>query len=822
MTKAGAAAARREALARDAAITRLEAALDSGFLTAVGWDSEQHVLMIPPEHPSLGYAVCNVAGCDVVAVAMHGLCAHCFRWWNATAGSMTIEEFYLVVRTGRVIGEPPCAVEGCKRPAESTVKKLCRTHDWQRTRQLKVGLEEFLTSPLVAPLPAFGPCRVLACPRQRNQAGGLKLCRTHGAKWAYLWRTTSNPPNLETWCRLEGAIVETRPDQLARPAPRLQLEMLLGLQLRSKERTRTMLTPLRRLIFQLRAQQVSAIAELSVVDLDRNPAGLWRSFTGLLDRAFATPESERHKDVWDARVFGHRGTISFTSIRQPWLRALAQQWAFEDLPTRRGSSAASTVHNVVQHVGRLSESLALQRPDHGEHPELLGRADIVAFLNRLAFLETSTGEISLFTRIRICQGTAQVLRDARSMSLTRPGGPAAGLPDDFTFRNGDTPRPADDDAAAGRALPEQVLRHLYQALPLLEARSTREARVATELLMDTGRRPDEILQLPLDCLDRDRDDKFVLIYDDFKNHRRNRRLPITSATAALITAQQDAVLTQFPDTDRAVLPLLPAAMRNPGGQRCTPLGSYSSSHRKWIASLLPTTLPDGTHVTRGEAVPYAYRHSYAQRHADAGVAVDVLRELLGHSTTTTTQIYYRVTEKRTREAVDKVSAFQFDRHGNRTWRRAEALLDDERARLQIGQVAVPYGICTEPTNVQAGGNACPFRFRCVGCGHFRTDASYLPDLKIHLQDLLRDRERVLATGDLDEWARGEAIPSETEINLIRQLIRRVEHELDDLTETERTQIREAVAVLRATRNVVNLGVPRIAPPRPDAPEGSTA
>ena len=101
---------------------------------------------------------------------------------------------------------------------------------------------------------------------------------------------------------------------------------------------------------------------------------------------------------------------------------------------------------------------------------------------------------------------------------------------------------------------------------------------------------------------------------------------------------------------------------------------------------------------------------------------------------------------------------------------------------------MPYGICPEPTNVQAGGGACPFRFRCMGCDHFRTDASYLPDLKIHLQDLLRDRERVLATGELDEWARGEAIPSETEINLIRQLIRRVEHELDDLTETERTQI----------------------------------
>ena len=38
--------------------------------------------------------------------------------------------------------------------------------------------------------------------------------------------------------------------------------------------------------------------------------------------------------------------------------------------------------------------------------------------------------------------------------------------------------------------------------------------------------------------------------------------------------------------------------------------------------------------------PYAYRHTYAQRHADAGVPVDVLRELLDHDSMDTTRIYY--------------------------------------------------------------------------------------------------------------------------------------------------------------------------------------
>ena len=104
------------------------------------------------------------------------------------------------------------------------------------------------------------------------------------------------------------------------------------------------------------------------------------------------------------------------------------------------------------------------------------------------------------------------------------------------------------------------------------------------------------------------------------------------------------------------------------------------------------------------AVPYAYRHSYCQRHADAGTPMDVLRDLMGHRSTDTTQIYYRVTETRTRAAVEKLIAHQYDGSGRRLWRQAAELLDSEHARHRIGQIAVPFGICAEPSNVQAGGH----------------------------------------------------------------------------------------------------------------------
>ena len=105
-----------------------------------------------------------------------------------------------------------------------------------------------------------------------------------------------------------------------------------------------------------------------------------------------------------------------------------------------------------------------------------------------------------------------------------------------------------------------------------------------------------------------------------------------------------------------------------------------------------------------------------------------MRRLLDHRNLNVTRCYYRVGEDRRREAVDKVTALSFDRHGNRIWRDAAALLESVHARYAVGEVAVPYGRCTEPSNVQAGGGACPVRFRCAGCDHFRTDVSYLPDL----------------------------------------------------------------------------------------------
>ena len=133
--------------------------------------------------------------------------------------------------------------------------------------------------------------------------------------------------------------------------------------------------------------------------------------------------------------------------------------------------------------------------------------------------------------------------------------------------------------------------------------------------------------------------------------------------------------------------------------------------------------------------------------------------------------------------------------------------------------------------MKAGGGACPVRFRCAGCDHFRTDVSHLPELTAYLDDLLRTRERLAATIDgIDEWARADATPTTEEITRIRRLINRINGDIAELDPIDRARIDDAVAVVRRHRaahraahtvaahtvaaHTVPLGLPTIRPPQP--------
>ena len=804
-----------EGVVLDGPAALLATMLDRAFLQEAGWDPRTRMLSPPAWHRLLGRRVCRAAGCD--STAHHRFRTVCHRCFTRLTGlGMTAEEIAIAAR---LPGEPAraqrCAVPGCRCAPTARHAVLCQPHAKKfRLRRPRMTMEQFLADPRVRPFVPMPPCQVAACTRAADGAGGV--CNTHYQRWRTAQETN---PKLDQrrWQAIESGVAEPGQVNLrALPAP-VVVQVLFGIQQRVRGGAQVPQVSLRVLCDALRRQQVGSIEEAQVVR-DKPVRVLLTALTRHVRRALADPGAEQAKDVWDLAIFGHRGTLSFAPLAQPWLRQAAKRWAGEQLPRHRGGGA-TRVRSKINALGLLAEYLGC-RLDGGLDPAALGRRDVAGFLNRLAYLE-STDQISRYRRNCICRDVRAVLAGIRALGLTRPGQPAAGLPGDFAIGRGDIP--ADPERGEpGRDLPPEIMATLCANLDTLQPA---EVRAAAQLCIDTGRRPEDILGLPLGCLDRDKDGGPVLVYDNHKADRRGRRLPISQATAAVIIEQQDRVRARFPHIPPARLALLPSPRRNPDGHTPISIDMLDNRHREWVDALPPLRTRDGAEFDKTKITPYAWRHSYAQRHADAGVPIDVLATLLDHRDWGATRRYYRIGEDRRRTAVDTVTALSFDRHGNRIWRDAQALLASEHARYAVGELAVPYGTCTEPANVQAGGGACPVRFRCAGCDHFRTTVAHLPDLQAYLEDLLRTRERLTATVDgIDEWARLDATPTTQEITRIRQLITRINGGLDGLDAAERARIDDAVAVVRRhhAAHTVPLGMPTVAAAAPASPTTTTA
>jgi integrase len=794
-------------VALDGEAARLAVMIDPSFLAGAGWDPVSCEFRLPAGHQMLGREACRVAGCDSAA---HRLCSGvCWRCMTRLRKLGLTEE---QVAAGRDLPSRPageellCAVPGCRREATGFRRDahpettgLCKAHKAQFSRRKASSLAEYLAAPWVRPLGPDGTCAVTSCSRAGSH--NLGYCPGHYARWR---QARSAAPGLDrrAWQQADPPVARAGQVSLRGLPQLVTVQVLFGLWRRTAEDVKTADAAVRAACRVLADQQAASVSDCDAGRVaDENVRGLLRGMARHVRLALSGPDSERALDRWDLRVFGHAGSVDFTVITQPWLRECAKRWAAQDLPRHRGRGGAQ-VRETINAAGRLSQALSL-RPGHGNQPGALARRDIENFLSRLSYLE-SEGTLSRYRRAAICRSVRTVLDGIRLLGLDRPGQPAAGLPGGFTVTLADIPAQA-DPGEPGRDLPPEIMQALCSALDRLEPG---EFRAAVQIAVDTGRRPEEIVSLRLDCLARDRDGKPVLVYDNRKAHRDRRRLPVGEDTAGVITAQQARVTARFASTPPGELALLPTPLRNPSGRRPASVSWLEGRHREWADSLAPLATRDGTPVDPARLVPYAYRHTYAQRHADAGVPIDVLAQLMDHKHLDQTRGYYRVGEERRRAAVDKVTAMSFDRHGTRTWRDARDMLDAEHARYAIGSVAVPYGTCSEPSNVAAGGGACPVRFRCAGCDHFRTDVSYLPDLAAYLDDLLRTRERLTAMAGVDEWARAAAAPPQEEITRIRQLIARIQGDIAQLGDAERAAVDDAVATVRKHR-AVHLGMPAV-------------
>ena len=798
---------------------QLDGLIDWAVLGQLGYDPAAGVFAPGAGDPVFGFTECKAVSCDQVAKTSLGLCWRCDQLWRKEEPGADFERFCQRVpervrhrrtaalcRVCRTPGhERPVRAHGLCAACEKTMAKR-----GQSPEEYVAGDHEF---PPAAPRPSFGRCQVATCTRFAWRARPA-LCEQHHSAWSYAGRPAG--ASFGTWCARQRSIDrDSRVVVLDRLAEGPRLEVLYGLQRAAEIGRRTRMADVQTAVNIVRAQGAASVRELSM-DLITRGTQTYRFLTFTADQvtlALAAPAAEAAKDDWDLRVFGHRGLLRFNAISQGWLKETARAWAagrIDVVETPRMMQA------TLRALRALSESLRRNRSDDGADPHLVTRADLAAFASDLSHLEAK-GQLSPLTRRSWLLHVGQFLAEARAMGLSRPGRPMAGLPEDVVFRRGDRLRAVSPDEP-GRALPQKVIDQLLDpaALDLAETMHGEDERAMVELQARVGRRTGELCGLRCDCLAFDEvvDETGqlraapVLVHDMPKVSIRGYRLPVDEETAQIIREQQARARARYPGTPASLLALFPAVMMNPRGTKACSVATFDAHFRDWVDALPELSGPGGEPYDRCHVVPYSFRHSFAQRHADSGTPIEVLAELMGHSRLTTTQGYFRVTAKRKRKAVDTLAALQVDRDARRTRPVVQQLLDTQAARDAIGQVAVPFGICTEPVNVKAHGQACPFRHQCFGCSYFRSDPSFLPELRAYLTRLLADQERLrAAVPELEEWARNAATPSAAEIASLRRIIDRCEELLASLPGSERAEVEDAVIVLRRVRAQLDTSIP---------------
>ena len=801
---------------------RLGDVLDHELLVKLGWDPKTEVFTPDPAHRLFGWRVCPVTGCGGEGRQSDGLCTTCAIAWKGERRADF--EGFCAQGVDPARRRPPglclvCRTPGHERP--EVQKGLCIScnHVRQVRRQ---SVDAYVNGDArylpAVPRPTLGRCPARTCQRLGAHLNGL--CDAH----YQLWRVSRFPP-------LEAFLANATPrhgDLCGRVVmtglgSRIVNELLYGIQVSLGDGRKLRPPALRAAVKHLREAAVSSVADFDPSGLADPPRRFLVLTTSSIARLGADADSETAKDVWDLRVFGHSGRLSFVGgqvlhatrgemarpVSQLWLKDGVKAWAADSLITKHPAAA----RRMVAAVGLLSEHLA-RRTDRGEVPEAIGRSDLESFLACLGRFQAA-GTMSTDRRVRTVRSIVEFLRDVRAMGLCAPGAAMAGLKDEVALRRSDVPRAEGREPEdVGRALPQSVMAQLLdeESLALLEHLAGPTVRAAVELQAGVGRRTAELCALRFDCLDYDShvgDDgqcrqSPVLVHDMAKVAKVDCRLPIHEREAQIISAQQVRVTAAFAHTDPKRLVLFPRATKNPDGTKPVAPAQLQVAVKRWVEALdrldhLDERSGRAVPFPRERVVPYAFRHSFAQRHADAGTPVDTLKELLGHLRIQTTLSYFRVTTQRKRAAQEALGPLQLDAGGHRVRPGLGLLGDSEALRDQAGQVAVPFGVCTEPANVAADGRSCPFRHRCLGCEYFRTDPSYQPELTAYLAQLLAERERLALTPGLTDWARRDASPADEEIDAARRLVRANEEALACLDEPDRAQLDGAIATLRRDR-----------------------
>jgi integrase len=776
------------------------------------WDQSTWLFVGDLTNPATVSRACSTCG---IALRSSGLCRQCGIAYRESG--LTLQEFtatHLPAARKNRPGERregTCVVrrDGLRCDRMPLALGLCEDHNmrwhvYKRDRR-SPSMKRWATT-IAIPYDALPDCLVLGCEVESSCTTGLCILHRNS------YRRSRSRATMGQWARTQTPHLAINMFSLVPLAEQMRWELLYALQQRDARNGRMDPVAVRTVITTLGATP-SLATIFGTPKFDRlrtrqirnaNADAHLFEFGRTLHDAHEQVSGHAHTDrqVWDLATLGlaqdpashggsrrHKGALDFTSITVSWLNDITRRWAEAEI-TR---IPTYVVVETIRAAAAASDGLA-RRPGGGEDIASLEVADMEAVVAAFRVLarRDDKGLLTVQTRRILFSRFIDLLDWGRATGPLRDM--SAAFIRQHHHKIADTESPREERARQG--LPELVIRLLDENLDAL-ARGRVHSSLTGEqvqlmfrcvyiLLRDTGRRPGEICQLRADCLSEGRETE--LIWDNVKGKRMGRRLPISQPTATAIRDWQhvrSTVLIAEASADY----LFPARSSSSPLPylRTQTLGEALRYWAKWINDNV--ALPTGqTRPLDGISIySYAFRHSYAQRHADAGIPVDVLRDLMDHKSVATTMGYYDISLRRKREAVATIAALTVDRIGTRK--------PSSSSAYQLRSVAVPYGNCTEPSNVKAGGQACPIRFQCSGCGFYRPDPSYIPAIEDHVRALKANRETAQAINAADF-----VIDNLTaEINQFETVIAAMRTQLQALDPTERQRVEDASAVLRKTR-----------------------
>jgi integrase len=802
------------------------------------WHQEDWLFVSNPDNPRTRMFRCSTSGCPYLTTSPNNLpCKTCALLREQASGDETeFARLFAMQRfTPRIqYGKPKeqCRVERdserCQRAAWA--QGVCDAHysQWRNTYMAKgMSLDDLLATGKPRPLPPLGPCIVRACQRDRG-TGQTGLCLTHKegyrSRVAFLGRQGQSV-TIEDYAATAGPIKARGNFCLLGLNETVRWELLYALQMDDTADIRldpiivshavgrlegetSVLSPgfveraldgiqkhtslpswLRRVVKNLK------LLEADTSGIDHTAGDVWDSM--LVRLTTSAHKSGKANPASRERYSEKRLPIDFRPIRQEWLRELVKQWARDVQPT------TTKLHSTIDAFTYMSKALST-RPG-GDDPATAGIRDIT---RTVALITEATGEdgelLSATTR-------SSRLSDVRQcLAYLRPAGLMSHVPDGFMVTREHRIKRNENAEPSGRALPDRAMAIIIAELDKVAPKKaqtgsllsvevlTRMHMAAMRTLIDTGRRPKEVCALRVGCVtgqNKGGTIEYTLTYDNTKAGRDGRTLPITTDTArVLLDWEQERKALGLPKKyDKWLFPT-PSVGRADAHKHLT-VAAMGNALERLLAALpsLDSDMPDRDRNAylpyAGEVTLYSFRHSYAQRHADAGVPVDTLKDLMDHRSIKTTMGYYQVSAGRKREAIKAISGFTVNRHG-------ESAPMGSATAYEVGTVAVPFGNCADPSNVKAGGQRCPIRFRCSGCDMYRPDPSYLPALEQHLIDLRADLAIVEAAGTAADWVTFEM---RQEIDSFSAIVQSIRQRVDSLDGDKREALDDASVALRRLR-----------------------